>query len=129
MTIRLNKKWERERTIWEIAEVLRQEMAQYPEIIEYQAALSSGGPGGGNTVDVEIYGYDFDITNQMAQQIIALTKELPGARDVYADRDDDRPEIKIIGESFAPWFDIGYYFYILAQPCEWYGSRLPQGGW
>ena len=96
MTIRLNKKWERERSIWEIAEVLRQEMAQYPEIIEYQAALSSGGPGGGNTVDVEIYGYDFDITNQMAQQIIALTKELPGARDVYSDRDDDRPEIKII---------------------------------
>jgi HAE1 family hydrophobic/amphiphilic exporter-1 len=96
MTIRLNKKWERERTIWQIAEVLRQEMAQYPEIIEYQAALSSGGPGGGNTVDVEIYGYDFDITNQMAQQIIALTKELPGARDVYSDRDDDRPEIKII---------------------------------
>ena len=96
MTIRLNKKWERERTIWQIAEVLRQEMAQYPEIIEYQAALSSGGPGGGNTVDIEIYGYDFDITNQMAQQIIALTKELPGARDVYSDRDDDRPEIKIL---------------------------------
>ncbi len=96
MTIRCNKKWERERTIWEIAEVLRQELAQYPEIIEYQANISSGGPGGGNTVDVEIYGYDFDITNQMAQQIIALTKELPGARDVFADRDDDRPEIKII---------------------------------
>ena len=32
----------------------------------------------------------------MAQQIIALTKELPGARDVYSDRDDDRPEIKIV---------------------------------
>ena len=96
MTIRCNKKWERERTIWQIAEVLRQELAQYPAIIEYQANISSGGPGGGNTVDVEIYGYDFDITNQMAQQIIALTKELPGARDVFADRDDDRPEIKII---------------------------------
>lgn len=96
MTIRCNKKWERERTIWQIAEVLRQELAQYPEIIEYQAALSSMGPGGGNTVNVEIYGYDFDITNQMAQQIIALTKELPGARDVFSDRDDDRPEIKII---------------------------------
>ena len=98
MTIRLNKKWERERTVWQIAEILRQEMASYPEIVEFQAAVSSGGPGGGggNTVDVEIYGYDFDITNRMAQQIIALTKELPGARDVYSDRDDDRPEIKII---------------------------------
>jgi HAE1 family hydrophobic/amphiphilic exporter-1 len=96
MTIRLNKKWERERTIWEIAEVLRQEMSQYPEIIEYQAAMGAGGPSGSNTVDIEVYGYDFDVTNQMAQQIIALTKELPGARDVFSDRDDDRPEIKII---------------------------------
>ena len=98
MTVRLNKKWERERSVWQIAEVLRQEMATYPEIIEFQANVSSGGPGGsgGNTVDVEIYGYDFDVTNRMAQQIIALTKELPGARDVYSDRDDDRPEIKII---------------------------------
>ena len=96
MTIRLNKKWERERTIWEIAEVLRQEMSQYPEIIEYQASMGSMGPSGSNTVDIEVYGYDFDVTNQMSQQIIALTKELPGARDVFSDRDDDRPEIKIV---------------------------------
>ncbi len=97
MTVRCNKKWQRDRSIWEIAEVLRQEMATYPEITDYQASVSSGmGGGSASTVDIEIYGYDFDLTNRLAQQAKQLCKELPGARDVNISREDDRPEIKII---------------------------------
>ena len=96
MTIRLPKKWEREKTIWEIAEILRQEMARYPEIVEYQCQVASNSPGsGGNTVDVEIYGYDFDKTSQLAEQTRHLCMNLPGARDVNISREDDRPDIKI----------------------------------
>ena len=95
MTVRLPKKWEREQTIWEVAEILRKEMATYPEIIEYQCAVSSGGPGGGNTVDVEIYGYDFNKTSQLAEHTRYLCSQLPGARDVNVSREDDRPDIKI----------------------------------
>ena len=96
MTIRLNKKWQRDKTIWEIAEILRQEMARYPEIVEYQCQVAANGPGGGsNTVDVEIYGYDFDKTSQLAEQTRHLCAELPGARDVNISREDDRPDIKI----------------------------------
>ncbi len=96
MTIRLPKKWERDRDIWTIAEILRQEMAKYPEINEYQCVVSSGGPGGnGNTVDLEIYGYDFDKTSQLAEQCRQLISQLPGARDVNISREDDRPDIKI----------------------------------
>ena len=94
MTIRLPKKWERDRDIWTIAEVLRQEMATYPEINEYQCAVSSGG-GSTNTVDLEIYGYDFDKTSQIAEQCRQLISQLPGARDVNISREDDRPDIKI----------------------------------
>lgn len=96
MTVRLPKKWERDQTIWEIAEILRQEMARYPEIVEYQCQVASNGPGGGsNTVDVEIYGYDFDKTSQLAEQTRRLCMALPGARDVNISREDDRPDIKI----------------------------------
>ena len=95
MTVRLPKKWERDRSIWEIAEIFRQEMARYPEIIEYQCAVSSGGPGGSNSVDVEIYGYDFDITSNLAEQTRQLASQLPGARDVKISREDDRPDIKV----------------------------------
>ena len=55
MTVRLPKKWERDKTVWEIAEILRQEMARYPEIVEYQCQVASNSPGsGGNTVTVRI---------------------------------------------------------------------------
>ena len=96
MNVRLPRKWEREQSIWEIAEILRQEMARYPEIVEYQCDISSGGPGGSsNTVDIEIYGYDFDKTSQLADQTRRLCMALPGARDVNISREDDRPDIKI----------------------------------
>lgn len=96
MTVRLPKKWERDRDIWTIAEILRKEMATYPEINEFQCNISSGGPGGnGNTVDLEIYGYDFDKTSQLAEQCRQLISALPGARDVNISREDDRPDIKI----------------------------------
>ncbi len=95
MTIRLPRKWNREQTIWEIAETLRQEMARYPEIIEYQCTTSGFGGMGNNSVDIEIYGYDFDITSKLADQCRVLASALPGARDVKISRDDDRPDIKI----------------------------------
>ena len=97
MTVRLPKKWERDKTVWEIAEILRQEMARYPEIVEYQCQVASNGPGGGggSTVNVEIYGYDFNKTSQLAEQTRRLCMALPGARDVNISREDDRPDIKI----------------------------------
>jgi HAE1 family hydrophobic/amphiphilic exporter-1 len=96
MTIRLPKKWEREQDIWEIAEILRQELARYPEIIEYQCQVAANGPGGSNnTVDLEIYGYDFDKTSQLAEKARYLSSQLPGARDVNISREDDRPDIKV----------------------------------
>ncbi|MCQ2347619.1 MAG: efflux RND transporter permease subunit [Paludibacteraceae bacterium] len=96
MTVRTNKKWQRKRTIFEIAEVLRREMASYPEITNFTATASSGmGGQQAQTVDVEVYGYDFATTSNIANQIKYLAKQLPGARDVTISRQDDRPEIKI----------------------------------
>ena len=46
-------------------------------------------------MDVEIYGYDFDKTSQLAEQTRRLCMALPGARDVNISREDDRPDIKI----------------------------------
>lgn len=98
MTVVCNKKYERKRTIFEIAEVLRQEMAQYPEIIDYTANISSnGGPGGASSVDVEIYGYSFDQTNILAETIKQRIRDsVPDARDITISRDKDRSELKVV---------------------------------
>ena len=98
MTVVCNKKYERTRTIDEIAEVIRRELAQYPEIVEYQCMASGGmGMGGASTVDVEIYGYDFDETSLYAEEVRqAIIDNVPGARNVRITRDKDRPELKIV---------------------------------
>ena len=98
MTVVCVKKRERERSISEIAEVLRQEMALYPEILEYQCTQSSSmGNGSASTVDVEIYGYNFDDTNVFAEEIRnAIVDNIPIARDVKISRDKERPELKVV---------------------------------
>jgi len=97
MSVVCKKKSKRKRSIFEIAEVLRQEMSKYPEIIDYQCEISSEfGPGGASTVDVEIYGYDFNQTNIFAEEVQNLIKDnVKGARDVTISREKDRPELKI----------------------------------
>ena len=97
MTVVCNKKNQRARGIEEIAEVLRAEMAGYPEIINAYAMASGGmGMGGGSTVDVEIYGYDFDETGLLAEELrTRITEEIAGARNVTISRDKDRPELKV----------------------------------
>ena len=98
MTVVCNKKYERTRSIEQIGEVIRTELARYPEIIEYQVNASGGmGGGGRSTVDVEIYGYDFDETNLYAEEVRqAIVNNVPGARNVRVSRDKDRPELKVI---------------------------------
>lgn len=96
MTVRCSKKYERERTIFELAEILRKEMGRYPEIVDYKVSTSGGGGGASNTVDLEIYGYDFDVTSALAEELKAVCNhDVPGARDASISRDDERPEIKI----------------------------------
>jgi HAE1 family hydrophobic/amphiphilic exporter-1 len=97
MTVVCVDKNERERSIKEIAETLRQEMSMYPEIIDYQAQVAGGMAGRASTVDIEIYGYDFDKTILMADKIKKLVNaNVPNARDIVISRDDDRPELKVV---------------------------------
>ncbi len=97
MTVVCNKKYQRERSIEEIAEVIRQELARYPEIVNAYAVSSGGMGGGGNsTVDVEIYGYDFDETSLLADELKAtIAQNVKGARNITISRDKDRPELKV----------------------------------
>ncbi|MFI3297094.1 MAG: efflux RND transporter permease subunit [bacterium] len=97
MSVRCSKKYERERTIFEIAESIREVLIPVPEVISYTVATASGmGGASGSTVDVEIYGYDFDDTNILAAQYNEAFKGVPGARDINVDREDDRSELQVV---------------------------------
>ena len=95
MTVRCTKKYERDITIFEIAEGIRKELNKMPEVINYTVSTSQGGASS-NDVDVEIYGYDFDKTNILAEQLKREIANIPGARDINIDREEDRAELQIV---------------------------------
>ena len=96
MMVRTSKKYDRERTIFEIAEKIREDLATLPEVITYDVSTASFGGGMfGNNVEVEIFGHDFDATNAVAAELKQRMEKLSGARNVDIDREEDRPELKI----------------------------------
>ena len=94
-TFRLTDPQERERTVFEIADAFRADLATVPEI--KRSIVSSGGGmmGGGSSVQVQIFGHDIETTNRVADALIAEFSQLEGARDVRSSRDDMRPEYNV----------------------------------
>jgi HAE1 family hydrophobic/amphiphilic exporter-1 len=99
-TFRLKPVSERTRTADEVAEDVREIMAPMPEIINYSVTSSSGSAAGsmmgGNTVNVEIYGYDITQTNLLAEDLAAKIKKIKGATNVEISRDKSKPELQIV---------------------------------
>ena len=96
-TLRLVPIEERKRSSTELAEVLREDLAKYPEIVNYTVSTSENmGSFGSNTVDVEIYGYNVSETNIVADSLSHRLKKLKGAKDVTISRDKSKPELQII---------------------------------
>ena len=90
---------DRDRSSEEVAEEIRQIIAPMPEVINYSVLSESGGMGamgGGNTVDIEIYGYDITQTNILAEQLAERVKKIPGATNVDISRDKSKPELQIL---------------------------------
>ncbi len=88
---------ERERSVWDIAAELREEIAALPEVINFNVETAGQGLGGtSNTVDVEIYGYDFNMTNALADEIHQKIEDVPGAIDVQISRKKDKPELQFV---------------------------------
>ena len=89
----------RERSIYVISDLLRQDLDGIPEIRQY--TITPGGAmggmvGGAATVDIKVFGYDMDLTNTVANDLKEKMRELPGVRDVKLSRDDLRPEYNVV---------------------------------
>ncbi len=88
---------DREKSVWDVADGLREEIAALPEVINFNVETASEGLGGtSNTVDVEVYGYDFDETNVVAEDIRKRVEAIPGAIDVQVSRKNDKPELQFV---------------------------------
>jgi HAE1 family hydrophobic/amphiphilic exporter-1 len=88
---------QRNRSVFAIADDLRKKLDTIPAIITYDVNTGGAGGmfGGGNTVDIEIFGHDFQETNKFAQDISLRMKAIKGTADIQISREDDKPEIQI----------------------------------
>jgi HAE1 family hydrophobic/amphiphilic exporter-1 len=88
---------ERDRDVWELAEIFRQYLATIPEIVTFDV-VPNGGMGGmtGNNISIEVYGYDFETTSNIANAIADSMRLIQGATEVNVTRDPSKPELQII---------------------------------
>ncbi len=94
-TFRLTDPQDRERTVFEIADAFRADLATIPEIKRSMVSSGGGMMGGGSSVQVQIFGHDIERTNAIAEELMAEFSKLDGARDVRLSRDDMRPEYNV----------------------------------
>ena len=95
MRIRITDLKERDRSVFVIADQIRDILKRFPDVLQY--TVSTGGMGGsmGNTVDIEIMGHDFNTTTNLAQTIAQQAHQIPGAEDIKISRDEDKAELQI----------------------------------
>ncbi len=93
-------KTERKRSVWEVAQALRNKIKQVPGVLKID--ISTGNPigrlitgAGGKAVQIEIIGHDFTETDKLAQKIKEIMEKIPGTVDASISRELSRPELKI----------------------------------
>lgn len=86
---------DRDRSVAEIANVIRGILNGYPEFKKVKVTEGGMGMGGASTVDVEIYGYDFDLTDRIAREIQEKMLAAGGCSQVLLSRDEYTPEYQV----------------------------------
>ena len=86
---------DRERSTSEIADVIRGILADYPEFKKVKVTEGGGGMGGASTVDIEIYGYDFETTDRVAKEIQSKMLADSDFSQVLLSRDEYTPEFQV----------------------------------
>ena len=87
---------ERERGVFEIADMMRKDLAEYPIIRSFQVSSGQqGGMGGEASVEVELYGHDFNASDQAALMVERGFRNIPGVNQVIISRDEYTPEFQV----------------------------------
>src|SRR5690554_3745451 len=96
-TMRLTEAKNRKKTIYDISDEIRQDLAKMPELHRFQVMPGGGdmGMAGGSNVAVEIYGYDLAETDAIAADMSSKLADVKGLRDIVISRKDYRMEYQI----------------------------------
>ncbi len=95
MNINLGSMEDRKRSSSEIADIIRKDLREYPEVKKGTVSEGMGGVGGAASVTLEIYGYDFDETDRVAKEIQGKMLDNENFTQVVLSRDDYTPEYQV----------------------------------
>ena len=86
----------RERSQSEIADIIRGILADYPQFKKVKVTEGGGmGMGGASTVDIEVYGYDFETTDRIAKELQEKMLASGKCAQVLLSRDEYTPEYQV----------------------------------
>ena len=94
MNINIGSMEERERSVFEIADIIRADLREFPELKKYNVS-EGGGMGGASSVVLEIYGYDFETTEAVAADLRQKMFDDPNFTQVLISRDQYTPEYQV----------------------------------
>jgi len=92
---------EREKDIFQIANEMRNDIENLPEIEKFyvdpgSTRASSIMGGGGNNLEVKVFGNSFDETNIVSEKIFNALKNIKGTKDVLISRDKEKAELQLV---------------------------------
>ncbi len=95
--VRLEEPGDRSRGMDEICDDMREDLKAYPELVKAQVIFggSNTGMSGQPTAEFEVYGYDFDVTNDVSNELRDRLLEVPGVAEVNISRSDYQPEYQV----------------------------------
>ncbi|MBR0330582.1 MAG: efflux RND transporter permease subunit, partial [Alistipes sp.] len=96
MNISLVKKTERDLTLIEIGDGIRKMLGEYTVIRTFTVTEGGGGGmAGKSSVDIELYGHDFDTSDALAEQIAQMFRQMEGCSEVTISRNEYTPEYQV----------------------------------
>lgn len=94
MNISVGSKMDRTRSTQEIAEWIRKDLKNNPEIKKYDVSEGRGFAGS-SSVELEIYGYDFDTSDRLAKELADMMNNTEEFSQVLISRDEYTPEYHV----------------------------------
>lgn len=95
MNINVGSMEDRDRSTTDLADIIRRDLAEYPEVTKAMVSEGMGGIGGAASVEVELYGYDFEVSDRLAAEIQQKMKESGTFTQVTISRDEYTPEYQV----------------------------------
>ena len=87
---------QRTRSTQEVAAEIRRDLSVTPGIKQYNVSIQTGGGGQQSTVNVDIYGHDFAVTDQISKAFMAEISKSPACAQALSNRDEFMPEYQVI---------------------------------